>query len=105
MDKNQVMQNIIAHCNDEHGFLIELRVSNVFNMEKYQELVEDISAYVVAIDNDDDINRKVIGCLFTLIESLENVMNHHAQTNHPDKSKVEDAHAKIWHMVTEQLLR
>ena len=105
MDKSQAMQIVISQCNNEHGFLNRLRVYNEFKVEKYQALVEAISAYAEAIYNDEDINRKVIGCLFMLIESLENVMNHHARINHPDKSVVEDAHAQIWHMVTEQLLK
>jgi hypothetical protein len=105
MDNTEVKKRIIFQCNDQNGFLITLLAGNEFSADKYQQLLNAISQYATEIDDNSLIDRQVVGCLFTLLYSLENLISRYTQMNHPNISQIENAHARIWHLVTEDLLK
>ena len=70
MDKNKAVRTIIHQCDDEDGFLVQLRSWRSFQQDKYRELVSAIKAYRDAIANEATIERKVAGSLHTLVTIL-----------------------------------
>ena len=63
MDKNKAVKTIIHQCDDEDGFLVQLRSWRSFQQDKYRELVSAIKAYRDAIANEATMERNVAGSL------------------------------------------
>ena len=103
MEKNQVILDIIDQCEDENSFLVQLRVFKSFDSNRFQNLVNAISQYKTLLESDENISRRVVNCLFHLIDILEYTMEFYDQNTHSGKQQVEDAHARIWELVTEIL--
>jgi hypothetical protein len=104
MDQQTAVHNIIRHCHDENGFLVQLYAFNTFNQERYYDLIDSISAYRRLLNDADDINRRVVGCLFDLIQIVENALYFHSQNPYPIKSeleKLEQAHLEVWNIIHE----
>ena len=103
MEKEQIARRILEQCDEPDGVLLELRSKNHFDVEKFTELKASLVAYAEALGADDLINREVVGCMFLLLQVLENTMNHYEHISHPEKLKIADAHAELWNLFLERL--
>jgi len=100
MDKNKAIQTIIHQCNDENGFLIQLRSWRRFQQDKYGELIRAIKAYRDAIANEATIERNVAGSLHTLVTILGDMIEIFPR-NEQEQGRIESALAECWELVEE----
>lgn len=105
MDKKKAIQTIIHQCNDEDGFLIQLRSWRRFQQDKYGELIRAMKAYRDAIANEATIERNVAGSLQILPSSgqaLVTILGDMIEIfprNEQEQGKIESALAECWELV------
>ena len=100
MDKNKAVQTIIHQCDDEDGFLVQLRSWRRFQQDKYGELITAIKAYRDAIANEATIERKVAGSLHTLVMILGDIQEIFPR-NETEQGQIKSALAECWELVQE----
>jgi hypothetical protein len=104
MDKQQAIQRIVDICTDDDGFLMRLHAYQSFHQDKYYDLIDALAAYRRLIGKEEDINRRVVGCLFDLVQILEQSLHYHARHPHPvgaELEKLEQAHIEMWNIIHE----
>ena len=100
MDRNKAVKTIIHQCDDEDGFLVQLRSWRRFQQDKYRELISAIKAYRDAIANEATIERNVAGSLHTLVMILGDMIEIFPR-NEQEQGQIESALAECWDLVEE----
>ena len=100
MDKNKAINTIIHQCDDEDGFLVQLRSWRRFQQDKYRELINAIKAYRDGIANEPTIERNVAGSLHTLVTILGDMIEIFPR-NETERGQIESALAECWELVEE----
>jgi hypothetical protein len=103
MDRREAIQTIVSHCEDEAGFLIQLRVHNTFNAQKYEDLKNAILVYAKSIVEEANMSRQVAGCLFYLHVTLGEVLSildeRYGEVEHPKRGQVIKAHSETFELI------
>jgi hypothetical protein len=100
MNKEEAIEAIIRLCDDEKGFLVQLRSLRTFHQDKYNELVTAIRVYLKAIAGDQTIDRRVASSLHSLERTLEYMATVFPR-NEEEQRLIENAVAECWELVEE----
>lgn len=101
MEKEEAIKTIITQCEDIDGFLLKLRMMRVFDVAKYQPLIDAIVDYKTALGEETLIDRHVAGCLFYLVQILQNAEQAFTQAGLENQDAIRKANATVWGLVEE----
>lgn len=98
MDRDSLVKAIVGECQSSEGFLIKLHVDNNFDSDKFGTLMSYLEDYRIAIQESDVIHREIAGCVFFVLQAIEEKVLQFRDANSFAKDKIMSAHAQIWNM-------
>jgi hypothetical protein len=97
MDKKEAIDTIIHLCDDEEGFLVQLRSQRAFQQDKYSKLVAALKVYRDTIADDQTMDRRVAGSLHNLMLTLGDMVTVFPR-NEEERELIENAVAECWEL-------
>lgn len=104
MEERRIIREIVKECTEIEGFLVQLHSLNTFDSNRYNELMNNLARYRDIIQDRDQVNRQVAGCLLALQQELDNKITFYTERESADeKKRIDVAYEDLWQLINDIL--